>query len=434
MAYLLKGARLVDPRVELDGLGDVLVDGPRIVAVGPNLDSEAKALGAEVVDLSGKILAPGFIDIHVHLREPGFEYKETIESGCAAAAHGGFVGVASMANSKPVADEAGVIRFILNEADRVGLAHVWPFAAVSVGLSGERLTEMADLLDAGAVGFSDDGRGIQDAGTLRTAMDYCKQFDSFIASHAEDASLVGVGVVNEGDVSTRLGLPGQPAIGEYLAAIRDIELAGYTGSRIHICHVSSAATVDAIRAGKARGIAVTGEVTPHHLALTEDDITAEYETNLKMNPPLRTAADRAALIAALVDGTIDCVASDHAPHADHEKRVEFELAAYGTTGLETSIPIIYELLVKTGLLSLSQMVERMAHAPREVIGAAPVSLVAGASADLTIIDPDREVTANRSYFESKSANSAFLDRTFIGAASETMLGGRFTMRDGRVVR
>lgn len=431
MRYLLKGARVIDPRENLDSIADIVVVDGVIQSVGAAGDVPDDV---EVVDLSNRVVVPGLIDIHTHLRDPGFEYKETIASGSAAAAHGGFVGVCCMPNTHPATDDAATVRDVLERASQCGLARVWPIGAITRNLEGGQLVEMADMLDAGAVAFSDDGHGVQSAGMTRYALDYAKQFGATIAVHSEDESLVGRGCVNEGEVSTRLGLPGQPAVGESIAAARDIALAEYTGGRVHICHVSSALTVRAVREAKARGIKVTAEVTPHHLLLNEHSLTNRYDSNLKVNPPLRSEGDRQALIAALQDGTIDCIASDHAPHAPHEKQVEFELAAFGTTGLETSLPIILSEFVRSGLLDFNQLVERMAHGPREAIGL-PISTVAkGQTADLTVIDPERVVAIDESYFESRSRNSAFLGRTFIGAASDVLVGGRFTLRDGRVVR
>ena len=430
MQYLLKNGRVVDPRVGLDSVADVLVDNGVISAVG----HELPAGGSDVIDCAGRVVVPGLIDIHVHLREPGFEYKETIETGTAAAAHGGFVGVCCMANTSPVTDTATAVRSIIEAAEDAGHARVWPIGAVTLRQDGRNLVDMADLARAGAVAFSDDGHGLQSSGVTRTALEYASMLGTTILSHAEDDSLVGSGCVNEGVVSTRLGLPGQPAIGESVAAIRDIEIAGYVGGRVHVCHVSSRLTVDAVRSAKARGIAVTAEVTPHHLLLTEDALTGDYDTNLKMNPPLRTQEDRLALLQALRDGVIDAVASDHAPHAPHEKEVEFELAAYGTTGLETALPILLSEFVKPGLLDFTHLVERMAHGPRECVGLPLVTIEPGQVADITIIDPERTITVTPDWFESKGRNSAFLGQTFTGCATDVLVGGRFTLRDGKVVR
>jgi dihydroorotase len=310
---------------------------------------------------------------------------------------------------------------------------VYPIGAITKKLEGEDLTEMGDMLSAGAVAFSDDGRGVQSAAMMRQAMDYAKMFPATLIAHEEDESLVGSGCVNEGPVSTKLGLSGQPGISETVAAQRDIELCGLTACRLHIAHVSSRHTIDAIREAKKRGIAVTAEVTPHHLLLTEDSLDTSYDTNLKMNPPLRSQDDKAALVDGLLDGTIDCIASDHAPHAPHEKEREFELAAYGTTGLETSLSLMLTHFVAQGIFGYDTLVEKMSDAPRRALNIDMVTIEKGSCADLTIIDPDYIFIVDTEKRESKARNSAFIGWELTGRASEVLVGGYFKLRDGEVV-
>ena len=362
MALLLKNAHVVDPAAELDGVMDVLVEGDKIAQVGEGLSAE----GAEVVDLAGKYLVPGLVDMHVHLREPGFETKGDIESETAAAARGGFTGVCSMPNTDPVTDNGVVVEYVKSVAAERGHCRVYPSGAMTRGLKGEIIAEMGDMVEHGCVAFTDDGRGIQGAGMLRRAMDYGKMFGKVFMSHCQDEDLVGDGQINEGVVSTRLGLLGWPAAGEELQIARDIQIAELTGAKLHIQHISTARGLAMVRAAKDRGLPVTCEATPHHLFLTEEAIDGTYNTCLKVNPPLRTAADAQALIAGVADGTVDAIVTDHAPHADWEKSREFELAPFGMTGLETSLALVITNLVKTGTISFARTGRAHGHrAPQD---------------------------------------------------------------------
>lgn len=428
MTLLLKGARCVDPSRGLDAVADVLVDGDRVAKVGQGL---APGDG-EVLDLAGKVLVPGLCDVHVHLREPGYEYKETIESGTRAAAHGGYTDVAPMANTKPVADDGTAIAALV-ERSRHAHCHVRPVGACTKGLAGSELAEMGDMAAAGAVAFSDDGKPIQSAGMMRRVFDYAKMFGRAVMVHEQDVTLVEAGQVNEGVASTRLGLAGWPAAGEEVMIARDIELVRLTGCRVHFQHVTTAHGAEMVRQAKAEGLPVTAEATPHHLFLCEDDLTEDYDTNLKMNPPLRSARDRDALVEALLDGTIDCIATDHAPHAAHEKALEFEYAPFGTTGIETALPLVLTNLVAAGRMGWDRLVEAMAIAPRRVLGIPQVGIFEGSMADLTAIDPAAPVDVEPAWFESKAANSAFLGQHLVGCATDVLCAGTLTLRDGRIV-
>lgn len=428
MKYLLKGARLIDPQVDLDELTDLLIADGRIAAIG-----EIPEVGdAQLLDLSGKILVPGLIDIHVHLREPGFEQKEDIESGTRAAIHGGITAVCSMPNTNPETDTAEVVDYVRARAEEVNQCRVYPSAACTLGRKGEALTEMGELVDHGVVAFTDDGRGVQNAGVMRRVMDYGKMFNRVIMSHCQDEGLVGGGQVNEGLASTRLGLAGWPAAGEEIQIARDILLGELTGCPIHIQHLSSAAALDIVRAAKERGNKVSCEVTPNHLFLTEDAITESYETQFKINPPLRTESDRQALIGGLVDGTIDCIVTDHAPHADFEKEREFELAPFGMTGLETSLGAVLSYLVRPGIIDYQRMVELMSVRPREIIGVPAVRLEEAAVADLTIFDPELKWTVTTEAMESKAHNSGFIGAEFTGKATEVFVNGVLKMQEARL--
>jgi dihydroorotase len=421
----------VDPAIGLDDVCDVLIRDGVIVEIGkPGCVEFIKGVER---DFTGKVLVPGLVDMHVHLRDPGQEYKEDIASGGRAAAHGGFTAVLAMPNTAPVCDNAPAVNYVREKAREFTKTRVYVAGALSQGLAGEALSEMGDMALAGALAFTDDGRGVQDSGMMRRAMDYAKAFGRPLLSHCQLESLVGKGVVNEGVVSTRLGMAGWPAAGEEIAIARDIALCELTGCALHIQHITTAAGVTLVKEARAKGLPVTCEVTPHHLFLSEDDLDENYDTNLKMNPPLRTRADAEALQQALIDGDIDCVATDHAPHAPHEKALEFELAPFGTTGLETALALLITELVIPGKLSWSALVERMAHAPRRILGLSPITLVQGAVADITVIDPgvSWEVTAGG--FESKAKNSAFIGRVLTGRASDVYVGGYASLEDGKLL-
>lgn len=429
MKSLIKNARVIDPAVGLDEVVDILIDGETIARIGHELPEE----GAVILDREGSVVVPGLVDVHVHLREPGQEYKETIETGTAAAAHGGFTAICSMPNTIPTTDNAATLDFVIEQAKKAGHCRVHPSGACTKGLKGESLSEMGDMAAHGAVAFTDDGRGVQDAGMMRRVMDYAKMFNCVVMSHCQDEALVGPGQVNEGAVSTRLGMAGWPGAGEELQISRDIALSELTGCPIHIQHITTARGVEIVREGKARGIQVTCEATPHHLVLNEDDLTRTYDTNLKMNPPLRTSDDNKAIIEGLKDGTIDCIVTDHAPHAAHEKAREFELAPFGMTGLETSLGVILTYLVEPGHIDYNRLVELMAIRPREILGVDPVKIEEGGVADITIFDPNADWTVRADDMCSKSKNSGFLGYELKGRATDVFVGGVMTMKEGVVV-
>lgn len=429
MALLLKNVRMIDPECNLDQVGDMVVRDGKIVEIGSSLSIE-KGITR---DLTGKILIPGMVDMHVHLREPGFEQKEDIASGTRSAARGGFTAVCCMPNTKPVLDNATQLASVLNRAAEVGKCRVHVAGSCSQGLQGETLSEMGDMVAHGAVAFTDDGRGVQDAGMMRRVMDYASMFNRVVMSHCQDEDLVGDGQVNEGVVSTRLGMLGWPAEGEELQIARDIALCRLTGCPLHIQHITTARGLDLVREAKAEGLPVSCEVTPHHLFLTEDDITDTYDTNFKVNPPLRTSEDAAALIEGLKDGSIDCIVTDHAPHAAWEKNCEFELAAFGMTGLETSLASILTNLVSKGVIDYARMVELMAINPRILLRLEKVTLQPGSTADFTIFDPEETWTVNADEFISKAKNSGFIGQQFRGRATDVYVGGYATMENGHIL-
>ncbi|MBP3894782.1 MAG: dihydroorotase [Atopobiaceae bacterium] len=429
MAYLIKGAHVVDPQVGLDDVRDVLVEEKQIVEVAESIDAGE---GVEVIDGTGKYLVPGLVDMHVHFRDPGFEYKETIATGSRAAAHGGFTDVATMPNTDPVTDTGAEIRYQIDTARRAGLVHVRPMGSLTRGEKGESLSEIGDMVMEGASAFSDDGHGVQSAGMMKTCMAYVSQFDRVVCAHCEDESLTKNGVINSGRAATRLGMFGWPALGEEIEIWRDIELCRMTGCALHICHISTAKGLEMVKAAKAEGLPVTCEVTPHHLFLCDEDIDDTYNTNLKMNPPLRKASDAAALREGILDGSIDCIVTDHAPHAKHEKDCEWEIAFFGTIGLETSLPLMLTNMVSTGKMSWDRLVEVMAVNPRNLLRCKPVKIEAGSQADLTLIDPDKEIEVTEDYFVGKSKNSAFLGYKLKGAATDVLMAGKRTLIDGVV--
>ncbi len=426
MALLLKNAHLIDPQVGIDEVCEILIRDGVIVEIGHDLEMKK---GIER-DLGGKIVVPGLVDMHVHLRDPGQEYKEDIETGTRAAAHGGFTDVCCMPNTNPIIDTGSVVEYVRSKAAEVGKCRVHVAGACTAGEKGEALSEMGDMVAHGAVMFTDDGRGVQSAGMMRRVMDYAVQFGCAVSSHCQDEALVGKGQMNEGAVSTRLGLLGWPATGEEIQIGRDIEISALTGCPIHIQHLSSAHGLDLVRRGKADGVKVTCEVTPHHMFLTEEAISDDYNTNFKVNPPLRSADDAQAVIDAVIDGTVDCIVTDHAPHADHEKAREFELAPFGMTGIETSVGLIVDKLVNTGLISWQRMIELMSINPRRILGIDRVALEPGCRADLTVIDPELKWTVTTDDFESKSNNSGFIGWQLKGRATDVYVGGYSTMEDG----
>jgi dihydroorotase len=429
VALLLRGGRVVDPAAGLDLVADMVVRDGRIVEIGQDL----KIPKGETIECAEKVLLPGLVDVHAHLREPGREDEETVFSGTRAAAHGGFTAVCAMPNTEPVADEGAAVRFLVERAASDGAVRVYPIGAITARQEGRALAEIGDMVASGAVAFSDDGRAVADAGMMRLAMDYTKRFGVPVISHCEESALVGKGVVNEGVVSTRLGLPGWPAAAEEVMVARDIRLAELTGCRLHLAHLSTGGSVALVRAAKKRGVTVTCEVTPHHLFLTEDAIGTDYDTNLKMNPPLRTSDDAAALLGGLLDGTVDCIATDHAPHAPHEKALEFELAPFGTTGLETALPLVITHLIAKKRATWDQVVEWMSMGPRRALGLPQVTFAAGEVADITIVDPEARSEVTADWFASRSRNSAFLGAKLIGRATEVLVEGRFALRNGKVV-
>jgi dihydroorotase len=415
---LLKGGRVVDPATGLDEILDVLIEDGKITRVGSGETPD----GAEVTELDGLVVCPGFLDMHVHLREPGQEWKETIASGTRSAAAGGFTAVACMPNTTPVIDSRAVTEMILGEARNSGVVRVYVIGCVTQGQQGKYLAEMEDMQRAGAVAFSDDGMPVESSQMMRKALEYSRIFDLPIIDHCEDCALVDGGVIHEGEVSTRLGLKGWPGVAEDQMVQRDIQLAEYTGGHVHIAHLSTGRSADLVRDGKRRGIKVTCEVTPHHLTLT-DQAVGDYDTNAKMNPPLRAESDRDALLKAIADGTVDAIATDHAPHHIDEKTVEFSIAPFGIVGLETAISICLDQLVRPGIIDLARMIELFTTGPSDVLRIKANRLAKGAVADITILDQDRQYTCQPDTFVSKSGNTPFGGMKFSGAPVMTIVGG-----------
>jgi dihydroorotase len=417
---LLKGGRVVDPSRRVDAELDVLVADGTIAEVGAKL----KTKGATVVDVSGLLVCPGFIDLHTHLREPGREDKETIATGTRAAAIGGFTAVCAMPNTQPVNDNAGITRAILERARREGSVRVYPIGAITLGSKGEELAEYGDLRDAGCVAVSDDGHPVAQARMMRRALEYAKTFDLTVIDHCEEPTLSEKAPMNEGPISTVLGLRGAPAAGEAIMVERDILLAELTGGKVHIAHISAAASVDAVRRGKARGVRVTAEACPHHFVLTDRAVKdSEYDTSTKMNPPLRAEADRRAVIEGLRDGTIDCIATDHAPHTVDDKRVEYDHAAFGIVGLETAIPLAVDRLLAPGVIDATRFVQLFSVNPARVLGLPGGSLAPGEPADITVIDLQKKKSVEPARFATKGRNTPFAGWALKGWPVMTVVAG-----------
>jgi dihydroorotase len=432
MKRLLKGGRVVDPANGRDGVFDILIEGDRIARVGEGLPAEE---GTEVIAIPpGLVIAPGLIDMHVHLREPGQEHKETVASGTLSAVTGGFTAVACMPNTAPVNDNAGVTQYILKKAADANLARVYPIGAVSLGQKGEQMAEIGELKEAGCVAVTDDGHPIRTALLARRALEYTRMFDLPVIEHCEDPSLKGDGVAHEGLVASKLGLRGIPGEAESIMAQRDIALAELTGGHVHIAHMSARQTLDAVRVGKARGARVTCEVAPHHFVLTDERLATPvpYDTNTKMNPPLREPADRDAMLQGIVDGSVDVIATDHAPHHYDEKHVEFDRAPFGITGLETCVPLCFDRLVHTGHITISRLVELLSVNPARILRVPGGAITEGGPADLTILAPDLAVTVDAKAMKSKSKNTPFDGWQLRGGVAATIVGGRTVYRNERV--
>lgn len=429
MRILLKNGRVVDPHSRTDSTADLLIEDGVIAAIAEDLT----APGAERLDADGLIVAPGFIDMHTHLREPGFEHKETIESGGRSAVKGGFCAVVAMANIDPVADTPEVVRFVREQAEKAGWARVYPVGAVTVGQRGERLTEINMLKEAGAVALSDDGHSVVDSKVFSIALECAKMCDLTVTSHCEDPYLAEGGCMNEGEVSSRLGAPGIPAEAEEIIVARDIVLARMTGARLHIAHVSCARSVALLRAAKRQGINVTAETAPHYFTLTDEAVT-KHGANAKMNPPLRTVNDVEAVKEGIRDGTIDAIATDHAPHTKSEKEASLTEAPFGVIGLETCLPLVITELVDKGVLSLAEAISKLTVAPARILNLPMGRIAVGAQADVTVFDPLREFTVDADEFESKSRNSPFHGCRVKGRAVHVIVNGELRLRNGNLIR
>jgi len=424
---LIKNGRVIDPASGLDDKRDLLIEDGRIAAIDKNITRA----DAEVFDASTLVVAPGFIDLHVHLREPGKEGSETIATGARAAAAGGFTAVACMPNTQPVNDSPLVTRYILGQAAQAGGARVYPVGAVTKGQAGEELAEIESMRAAGVVAVSDDGRPVWNSRILRRAMEYCAALGIPLIDHCEDPHLAAGGAMHEGEWSLRLGLRGIPALAEELPVLRNARLAALTGARVHIAHLSTRGALEIVRAGKKEAVRITCEVTPHHFTLT-DEACRDYDTRAKMNPPLRTAEDVAALIEGLADGTVDAIATDHAPHSETEKQTDFEAAPFGIIGLETALGLALERLVHSGKISLKRLVELLSMNPARILGVEGGALKVGAPADITIFDPERKWTYRAEQGLSKSRNTPFDARSFRGGPVATLVSGAFTFRLGDI--
>ncbi|HWL92259.1 MAG TPA: dihydroorotase [Phycisphaerae bacterium] len=428
---VIRNGRVIDPSQAIDEIADLVIEDGKIAAIGSRVVDGTGAAksgklrsGAEVleIDATGKILCPGLVDMHVHLREPGNEDEETIASGSAAAVAGGFTSIACMPNTMPAIDNEAVVEFVLRQAGRAGLCNVYPVGAITKGREGKELAEMGQMVRAGAVAFSDDGRGVANPNTMLRAMQYARMFDKLLIQHCEDPDLAGDGCMNAGLTATRLGLPGIPALAEEVMLQRDILLAETTGAAYHAAHISTAGAVELVRRAKQRGIRVTAEVCPHHLLLTEEAV-ADFDTNYKMNPPLRRQADVDACRVGVADGTIDCLVTDHAPHGADEKAFDFQAAPFGIVGLEIALPLFAQALVHAGLISWPQLVERMSTIPAQLLGIKKGTLRGGEDGDVTIIDPAETWVITPDRFCSRSRNTPFGSQKVTGRVTQTIVGG-----------
>ncbi len=428
MKQIIKGGRVIDPANQFDGIADILIEDGKIAKIAKSI----KDKDAEEIDASAKIVTPGLIDMHVHFREPGQEAKEDFRTGGNAAAAGGFTTVATMPNTKPVVDNAALIRSLQERAQQVSKVHIELIGALTKGQEGKELAEVGDMTLSGAVAFSDDGHYVKSAKMLLNGFDYLRTFDKVIINHDEETSLVEEGIMNEGHRSAMLGVKGRPTVAEDIAVARDIMLAEYADARVHVAHISSANAVDIVRQAKKRGVKVTAEVTPHHLTMTDECVDLR-DSDTKVNPPLRSQKDVDAMCAGLKDGTIDMIATDHSPHAEEEKDQEYGLAPSGFPGLETALGVLMTDLVKTGKIELPLLIEKMTAAPARIFNLKGGSLSVGAPADVTVIDPDLEWTVDESEFYTIGTHSPFAGRELVGRAVLTMVDGKIVMRDGKVI-
>ncbi len=420
MGVLIKNGRVIDPSQSLDMVSDIYIQGDRVREISERIDTPRKS--DTVIDASGQIVAPGFVDIHVHLREPGYEHKETIKTGCLAAAAGGFTSIVCMPNTNPINDNASVTEYILLKARTEGIVNVFPIGAITKGEKGKELADIGEMCEAGCVAISDDGMPVTDSGLMRKAMEYVRPFGIPVITHAEDTGLSAGGVMNEGFTSTELGLRGIPAASEEVGVVRDIILCELTGTPLHICHVSTKGSVRLVREAKKRGAKVTAEATPHHFTLT-DKLVYGYNTDAKMNPPLRTQEDVDAILEGIADGTIDVIATDHAPHSQDEKNVEFDLAPFGIVGLETALSLSLELVEK-GIITLNEMIKKLTVTPSDIVGIERGILAPGSIADLVVFDSGMSRTINPEEFLSKSRNTPFSGWELKGVVSNTIVSGK----------
>lgn len=427
MKVLLKGGRVMNPAADFDETADVLIENGKVAKIAKDIPTD----DADVYDVTGKLVTPGLIDLHVHFREPGQEAKEDFESGSKAAVAGGFTTVATMPNTNPVVDSAALVRSLKKRAEDVARCHVEIIGAVTKGQQGKELAELGDMVQAGAVAFSDDGHFDPTAKVLLNAYDYLHAFDKVIINHEEETSLVEEGVMNEGHRSAMLGMKGRPTVAEDIAVARDVMLAEYAGARVHVAHMSSARAVDIVRQAKKRGVRVTAEVTPQHLTMTDDCVNL-YDSSTKINPPLRTQADCDALLAGLKDGTIDAIVTDHSPHAQEEKDREYMFAPSGFPGLETSLGVMLTDLYHAGKLDLKTIISKMTWEPAKVFKLDAGTLNVGSAADITVIDLDNEWVVDAKNFYTKGSHSPFIGRKFKGKAVMTFVDGKMMMRDGKV--